>query len=106
MINLEDSGNNDLRPRHCHVKLWPDFVGYGFHLIGGKRGHFINDLDPYSPAAYSGLKIGDKIIEVNGENICELDHDQVADLIITSDAGEVKILVVDEATEGIYAERG
>lgn len=108
MASKEDTEFDELRPRLCHIKMWPEFSGYGFNLMSkrDKEGHFIDHIDPNSPAAFSGFKNGDKIIEVNGDNIIGLAHAQVAELIKTSIAGEVKLLVVDDATEENYTERG
>lgn len=102
------SNQDDLRPRLCHLKLWVDFPGYGFNLMSkrGRPGHFVESIDDNSPATSAGLRNGDKIIEVNGENIVNLPHSQVAELIKTSPAGEVKILVVDEATEEDLKSKG
>ena len=67
-------------PRQCHIKIWPDFQGYGFNLHAekGKPGQFIGKVDPGSPAEAAGLKQGDRIIEVNGQNIAQDNHSQVS----------------------------
>ena len=62
-IKLPD---NAPRPRLCHVTKWPDFDGYGFNLHAEKSrpGQFIGQVDEMSPAEMSGLKEGDRIVEV------------------------------------------
>ena len=67
------------RPRLCHVKKWPDTQGYGFNLRAekGKAGQFIGTVDPKSPGDHAGLKAGDRIIECNGTNIANENHQQV-----------------------------
>lgn len=67
------------RPRHCHLKKWPDFNGYGFNLHAerGKAGQFIGTIDLGSPSELAQLRAGDRIIEVNGTNIGSENHQQV-----------------------------
>ena len=66
-------------PRQCHLKIWPDFNGYGFNLheMKGRPGHYIGNVDDDSPAHTAGLKQNDRIIEVNGQCIGSDDHSQV-----------------------------
>lgn len=54
--------------------------GYGFHLHGerNKGGQFIRKVEPGSPADLAGLKPGDRVVEVNGENVENESHCQVS----------------------------
>ena len=67
------------RPRLSHLRRWADFNGYGFNLHAekGKVGHYVGQVDADSPADFAGLKQGDRIIEVNGTNIGNENHQQV-----------------------------
>ncbi len=60
----------ELRPRLCLTK---GDRGYGFHLHGERnRGaQFIRKIEPGSTADLSGLRTGDRLVEVNGENVEE-----------------------------------
>lgn len=82
--------------RRCHVIKVDDFDGYGFNLHAekGKQGQYIGKVDDGSPAERSGLKQGDRIIEVNGVNIGNETHKQVVQRI-KAIASEVQLLVVD-----------
>ncbi len=82
--------------RLCHVIKVEDFDGYGFNLHAekGKQGQYIGKVDDGSPAERSGLKQGDRIIEVNGVNIGNETHKQVVQRI-KAIASEVQLLVVD-----------
>ncbi|NXT22214.1 NHRF1 protein, partial [Syrrhaptes paradoxus] len=80
--------------RLCRLERGPD--GYGFHLHGekGKPGQFIRLVEPGSPAERSGLRAGDRLLEVDGENVERESHQQVVERI-RSAPGTVRLLVVD-----------
>ena len=94
-------------PRLCHLKIWPDYQGYGFNLHAEKekgKGQYVGKVDDGSPAEAAGLKDGDKIIEVNGKNVSSEDHRNVVGEI-KSDPTQVKLLVVDSTAFNYYKER-
>jgi len=95
------------RPRHCTIKKWSDFDGYGFNLHAEKNkpGQFIGKVDPYSPSEAAGLKEFDKIIEVNGVNISQENHKQVVQRI-KADPNQTSLLVLDAHTEAHFKEKG
>ncbi|NXP07638.1 NHRF1 protein, partial [Thinocorus orbignyianus] len=80
--------------RLCRLERGPD--GYGFHLHGekGKPGQFIRLVEPGSPAERSGLRAGDRLLEVDGVNVERESHQQVVERIRAA-AGAVSLLVVD-----------
>ncbi|KAL6475864.1 hypothetical protein MHYP_G00143630 [Metynnis hypsauchen] len=87
-----------LRPRLCVLQKGDN--GYGFHLHGekGKTGQFIRLVEPDSPAEQSGLRAGDRLVFVNGENVESESHQQVVSRIrVTS--GSLELVVVDMDTE-------
>jgi sodium/hydrogen exchange regulatory cofactor NHE-RF2 len=83
-------------PRLCHVSKRADFDGYGFNLHAekGRPGQYIGKVDELSPAEGSGLRQGDRIIEVNGSNIGAETHKQVVERI-KSVSDHTKLLVID-----------
>ncbi|XP_038181827.1 Na(+)/H(+) exchange regulatory cofactor NHE-RF1 isoform X2 [Arvicola amphibius] len=85
-------------PRLCCLEKGPN--GYGFHLHGekGKVGQFIRLVEPGSPAEKSGLLAGDRLVEVNGENVETETHQQVVSRIRAA-LNSVRLLVVDPATD-------
>ncbi|XP_075759829.1 Na(+)/H(+) exchange regulatory cofactor NHE-RF1 isoform X2 [Pelodiscus sinensis] len=87
-----------LLPRLCCLEKGPN--GYGFHLHGekGKVGQFIRLVEPNSPAQAAGLRAGDRLVEVNGENVEKESHQQVVNRI-RSAVGAVRLLVVDAETD-------
>ncbi|XP_014305048.1 Na(+)/H(+) exchange regulatory cofactor NHE-RF1 isoform X1 [Myotis lucifugus] len=85
-------------PRLCCLEKGPN--GYGFHLHGekGKVGQFIRLVEPGSPAEKAGLLAGDRLVEVNGENVEKETHQQVVSRIRAS-LNAVRLLVVDLETD-------
>uniref|UniRef100_A0ABI8AEZ5 Na(+)/H(+) exchange regulatory cofactor NHE-RF1 n=1 Tax=Felis catus TaxID=9685 RepID=A0ABI8AEZ5_FELCA len=85
-------------PRLCCLEKGPN--GYGFHLHGekGKVGQFIRLVEPGSPAEKSGLLAGDRLVEVNGENVEKETHQQVVSRIRAA-LNAVRLLVVDPETD-------
>ncbi|XP_075702749.1 Na(+)/H(+) exchange regulatory cofactor NHE-RF1 [Rhinoderma darwinii] len=57
--------------------------GYGFHLHSEKNrpGQFVRLVEPGSSAEKSGLRAGDRLIRVCGEDVRELGHQQVVSKI-------------------------
>ena len=102
----DDIPNDAPRPRMCHLRRWSDFNGYGFNLHAekGKVGHFVGKVDLDSPSDYAGLKEGDRIVEVNGTNIGNENHQQVVTRI-KAVPNEVKLLVADSETEEYFKDR-
>lgn len=85
-------------PRLCCLEKGPN--GYGFHLHGekGKVGQYIRLVEPGSPAEKAGLLAGDRLVEVNGENVEKETHQQVVSRIRAA-LNAVRLLVVDPDTD-------
>lgn len=99
------------RARLCHLRRWPNFVGYGFnlHCEKSKPGQFIGKVDPDSPAESAGLREYDRIIEVNYVPIGNENHKQVVSRIKegvtrngTKYPEEVILLVLDPEADAYY----
>uniref|UniRef100_A0A8C1Y9A8 PDZ domain-containing protein n=1 Tax=Cyprinus carpio TaxID=7962 RepID=A0A8C1Y9A8_CYPCA len=88
----------ELRPRLCYVTKGDR--GYGFHLHGDRnRGaQYIRRIEPGSPADLSGLRSGDRVVEVNGENVEGETHQQVVQRILEVEH-RTRLLVVDRVTD-------
>uniref|UniRef100_A0A8C2ZI25 PDZ domain-containing protein n=1 Tax=Cyclopterus lumpus TaxID=8103 RepID=A0A8C2ZI25_CYCLU len=86
---------SELRPRLCF--LTKGQRGYGFHLHGerNKGGQFIRKVEPGSCADQGGLRSGDRVVEVNGENVeNETHHQRIREV-----AHRTRLLVVDGDTD-------
>jgi len=74
-----DGDGRRLTARLCHLHFWTDFPGYGFNLFArkGRPGHYVQNIEHGSPAEAGGLRVGDRIVEVNGLNVFNENHQQV-----------------------------
>lgn len=93
-----DAAAGEPLPRLCCLEKGPN--GYGFHLHGekGKVGQFIRLVEAGSPAERAGLLAGDRLVEVNGENVEKETHQEVVSRIRAS-LNAVRLLVVDPDTD-------
>ncbi|KAL2087011.1 hypothetical protein ACEWY4_018070 [Coilia grayii] len=87
-----------MRPRLCYLSRGD--LGYGFHLHGEKNkgAQYIRKIDPGSPADLSGLRSGDRVVEVNGENVEKEPHYVVVQKIRANEH-RTRLLVVDRETD-------
>ncbi|XP_066545105.1 NHERF family PDZ scaffold protein 2 [Amia ocellicauda] len=88
----------ELKPRLCVMTKGE--TGYGFHLHGekGKSGQYIRKVEAGSSAEAAELRAGDRVVEVNGENVEKETHHQVVQRIKALE-NETRLLVVDRETD-------
>lgn len=75
------------------------------HAEKEKNGQYIGLIDANSPAEDADLRKGDRIIEVNGENIESDTHQQIIQKI-KAGGDETKLLVVDSEADAYYKSKG
>ena len=93
-------------PRLVVMKRGPG--GYGFNLHGERNvqaGQTISAVDDGSEAQKAGLRVGDKVVEVNGVNVEKMSHSDVVKKIKMNDK-EVSMLVIDHITEAYLKQEG
>ncbi|XP_025840580.2 Na(+)/H(+) exchange regulatory cofactor NHE-RF2 isoform X3 [Vulpes vulpes] len=97
---VQDVGGppRELRPRLCHLRKGPQGYGFNLHSDKSRPGQYIRSVDPGSPAAHSGLRAQDRLIEVNGQNVEGLRHSEVV-ASIKAQEDEARLLVVDPETD-------
>ena len=81
-------------PRLCHIVKRNLNEGYGFHLMNNKtrNGNYIGKVDEGSVAFATGLRVGDRIVEVNGVNVEKEQHKQVHSLSPTQNSRQLVFL--------------
>nr|XP_060642937.1 Na(+)/H(+) exchange regulatory cofactor NHE-RF4 [Anolis sagrei ordinatus] len=90
--------------RKLEMVRGPD--GYGFLLkeekcCSGKRGQFLREVDAGLPAEKAGMRDGDRLLAINGENAEDLDHQEMV-LRIRADSSRVTLLVIDAEGSKFY----
>ncbi|XP_046887735.1 Na(+)/H(+) exchange regulatory cofactor NHE-RF1-like isoform X2 [Hypomesus transpacificus] len=91
----------ELRPRLCRMKKGSTGYGFNLHSDKNKPGQYIRAVDAASPAEKAGLRPQDKIIQVNGVAVQDMQHSEVVGAIKTGGA-ETSLLVVDAETEAFF----
>ena len=81
--------------------------GYGFNLHGEKgiHGQYISAIDDGSPAQKNDLRVGDRVIAVNNEDVEDLPHSRVVERI-RAGGNQVTLMVVDEQCDQYYKNLG
>ncbi|XP_078366474.1 uncharacterized protein LOC144650624 [Oculina patagonica] len=93
-------------PRLVVMKRGPG--GYGFNLHGERNvqaGQTISAVDDGSEAQKAGLRVGDKVVEVNGLNVEKMSHGDVVKRIKMNEK-EVSMLVIDHITDAYLKQEG
>ena len=85
------------------IKIERSEQGYGFNLHGEKgiHGQYISAIDEGSPAQKNDLRVGDRVIAVNDEDVENLAHSKVVERI-RAGGNQVTLLVVDEQCDQYY----
>ncbi|KAM7407249.1 hypothetical protein PAMA_003126 [Pampus argenteus] len=89
------------KPKLCY--LVKSSSGYGFSLLSikGEKGLFMTEVISGKVADRAGVKVNNRLLEVNGENVEESTHEQVVDKIKMAD-GSIMLLLSDEETDRYY----
>ncbi|XP_030630164.1 Na(+)/H(+) exchange regulatory cofactor NHE-RF1a isoform X2 [Chanos chanos] len=101
---LSDS-KDELRPRLCYMKRGSAGYGFNLHSERNKPGPYIRAVDDDSPAEKAGLRPQDKIIQVNGVSVLEMQHSEVV-ATIKAGGDETRLLVVDPDTDEFFRRCG
>lgn len=77
------SMSSNLTMRLCHMRKRASENGYGFNLMSkrDKLCQYVGKVDTGTPAYVSGLRSGDKIIEIDNINVSRLTYREIMELI-------------------------
>ncbi|KAL9899778.1 scribble planar cell polarity protein isoform 15-T30 [Glossina fuscipes fuscipes] len=101
---VEDAidGITELRLEQYEIHIERTSAGLGLSIAGGKgstpfkgddEGIFISRVTEGGPADMAGLKVGDKVLKVNGISVVDADHYQAVQVLKA--CGSVLVLVVE-----------
>ncbi|XP_071835764.1 DEP domain-containing mTOR-interacting protein-like [Apostichopus japonicus] len=89
-LSSVDLSESEVAVHKNTVEVIGDSVGYGF-IVRGDGPVFVKAVDPGGPAAAAGLKVGQVVTAVNGINVQNKNHNEVAQVIL----GQQQILRLD-----------
>ncbi|XP_078697092.1 DEP domain-containing mTOR-interacting protein-like [Branchiostoma floridae x Branchiostoma belcheri] len=82
-VTLDELRNNQGRYTQKHIRIVSDAVGYGM-VVRGDGPTYIQTVDPGGPAAAAGIKVRQFVKAVNGTDVLELGHQEVAKYILAN----------------------
>ncbi|KAM6934172.1 Na(+)/H(+) exchange regulatory cofactor NHE-RF3 [Xenentodon cancila] len=85
----------------CYLVKSSSSFGFSLRSVRDKQGLFMTEVIPGSVADKAGIRVEDRLLEVNGENVENSTHDQVVEKIKLA-GNSVMFLLVDEETEKFY----
>ena len=94
-------------PRTCEIRLESATEPFGFDLVQGPKdvGALVQHVTPNTPAARSGLRKSDRIIEVNDKYVADDPYQNIRQLIgECKKACAVKLYVMDTHTVKYFKE--
>jgi hypothetical protein len=92
------------KPRNCLIKIDPSYNGLGMLLFDNKTS-MIRQIEPNSPADKAGLKLGDKILAINDENVETASFAQVTNLLkqsLDNDERQIKLTVMNAVEYNLF----
>jgi len=78
------------------LRIESDSVGYGF-VLRGDGPTYVQTVDPSGPAAEAGLRVGHILENVNDLDVMNMNHKDVAKVILGQDSSSVTLNVLEPA---------
>uniref|UniRef100_A0A3Q0QNK7 PDZ domain containing 1 n=1 Tax=Amphilophus citrinellus TaxID=61819 RepID=A0A3Q0QNK7_AMPCI len=112
-VNLSDPASrpvangvekHSLKPKLCYLVKSSSGFGFSIHSVNGEEGLFMTDVIPGGVADRAGIKLNDRLVEVNGENVENSTHDVVVGKIRLA-GSNIMLLLVDEETDKFYQKK-
>ncbi|XP_067890300.1 Na(+)/H(+) exchange regulatory cofactor NHE-RF3 isoform X2 [Heterodontus francisci] len=86
------------RPKLCYLVKQDSSFGFSLKSIEGVPGLFMTEIIPSGAACNAGVQSKDRIVELNGENVENLTHQQIVTKMKGS-GNNIMLLLVDEASD-------
>lgn len=95
------AAKQDPKPKLCYMIKTSSTYGFSVRSDKSKEGFFMTEVTPGGVANKAGVRIKDRLVEINGENIDNCTHEQVVEKIKQT-GSSVMVLLVDEETDKFY----
>ncbi|KAF0038060.1 hypothetical protein F2P81_008544 [Scophthalmus maximus] len=100
--------NLPYRARNLHLLCGPE--GYGFLLrleraASGRTSHVLREMDRGSPAERAGMQDGELLLEINGESVETLTHEEIVDRVRQS-GQQVSLTTITSQGLDFYTQLG
>ncbi|XP_026000682.1 Na(+)/H(+) exchange regulatory cofactor NHE-RF3 isoform X2 [Astatotilapia calliptera] len=109
-VNLSNPGSKPvangvekhrLKPKLCYLVKSSSSFGFSIRSVEGERGLFMTEVTPGGTAERAGVKLSDRLVEINGENVENITHEGAVDKIKRA-GSHIMFLLVDEETDKFY----
>ncbi|XP_030643460.1 Na(+)/H(+) exchange regulatory cofactor NHE-RF3 [Chanos chanos] len=89
------------KPKLCYLERTSGGFGFSVKSSKNEQGIFMVDVIPSGVADKAGVRLRDRLLEINGENVENATHDQVVQKIKES-GNSIMFLLVDEDSDRYY----
>uniref|UniRef100_A0A672K4G5 Na(+)/H(+) exchange regulatory cofactor NHE-RF3-like n=1 Tax=Sinocyclocheilus grahami TaxID=75366 RepID=A0A672K4G5_SINGR len=89
----------------CYLPKTSSGFGFSLKSIKGTQGIFMTDVVSGGTADQAGVKLSDRIVEINSENVENLSHDQTVQKVKAA-GDKLMLLLVDEDTDKFFKSKG
>ncbi|XP_041663480.1 Na(+)/H(+) exchange regulatory cofactor NHE-RF3 [Cheilinus undulatus] len=89
------------KPKLCYMVKSSSSYGFSLRTVKGEKGLFMTEVVPGSVAHKAGVRVNDRLLEINGENVESLTHEQAVDKIKLC-GNCIMFLLVDEDTDKYF----
>ncbi|XP_030614523.1 Na(+)/H(+) exchange regulatory cofactor NHE-RF3 [Archocentrus centrarchus] len=112
-VNLSDPASrpvangvekHSLKPKLCYLVKSSSGFGFSVRSVNGEEGLFMTEVIPGGVADRAGIKLNDRLVEVNGENVENSTHDVVVGKMRLA-GSNIMLLLVNEETDKFYQKK-
>ncbi|XP_051567211.1 Na(+)/H(+) exchange regulatory cofactor NHE-RF3-like isoform X2 [Myxocyprinus asiaticus] len=89
------------KPKLCFLQKSSSGFGFSLRSTKGDHGTFMINVESGGVADQAGVKLGDRVVEINGENVESASHDQIVQKVKAA-GKSVILLLVDEDTDKYF----
>uniref|UniRef100_A0A3P8RLE5 PDZ domain containing 1 n=1 Tax=Amphiprion percula TaxID=161767 RepID=A0A3P8RLE5_AMPPE len=98
---INGAAKQDPKPKLCYMVKSSSSYGFSVRSDKSKKGFFMTEVIPGGVADKAGVRVKDRLVEINGENIENCTHEQIVEKIRLT-GSSIMVLLVDEETDNFY----